>query len=127
LSTLSQGAAFVRRNSHLTADVMHMQDDFFMELRLILMGKEEVTELYPVPDSHLPVLKFKFNRIFIDLVYARLSLCAIPDISVLCFLSIIIRNMFFLDTSCRGVSSGFCKLVFCIILWESIFFVLMHN
>jgi len=45
-----------------------------MELHLILMGKEEVTELYPVPDSHIPVMKFKFNRISIDLVYARLSL-----------------------------------------------------
>jgi poly(A) polymerase len=55
------------------------EDDFFMELRLILMGKEEVTELYPVPDSHVPVMKFKFNRISIDLVYARLSLWAIPD------------------------------------------------
>jgi len=104
-----------------------MQDDFFMELHLILMGKEEVTELYPAPDSHVPVIKFKFNRISIALVYARLSLWAIPDVSVLCFLLIIIRNMFSLDTGCRGVYSGSCKLVFCIILWENILFVLMHN
>jgi poly(A) polymerase Pap1 len=41
---------------------------------LILMGKEEVTELYPVPDSHVPVMKFKFNGISIDLLYAWLSL-----------------------------------------------------
>lgn len=75
-----------------------------MELGLILRGKEEVTELYPVPDSHVPVTNFKFNGISIDLVYARLSLWAIPDVvSVLCFLSIIIRNMFSLDTGCRGV------------------------
>jgi hypothetical protein len=104
-----------------------MQDDFFMELHLILMGKEEVTELYPVPDSHVPVIKFKFNGISIALVYARLSIWAIPDVSVLCFLLIIIRNMFSLDTGCRGVYSGSCKLVFCIILWENILFVLMHN
>jgi hypothetical protein len=45
----------------------------------------------------------------------------------LCFLSIIIRNMFSLDTGCRGVYSGSCKLVFCIILWENKFFILMHN
>lgn len=49
-----------------------------MELHLILMGKEEVTELYPVPDSHVPVMKFKFNGISIVL-YAWLSLWAIPD------------------------------------------------
>ncbi len=35
--------------------------------------------------------------------------------------------MFSLDTGCRGVYSGSSKLVFCIILWENIFFVLMHN
>jgi hypothetical protein len=80
-----------------------------------------------VPDSHVPVMKFKFNGISIDLLYAWLSLWAIPDVSILCFLSIIIRNMFSLDTGCRGVYSGSCKLVFCIILWENIFFVLMHN
>jgi poly(A) polymerase len=54
-----------------------------MELHLILMGKEEVTELYPVPDSHVPVIKFKFNGISIALVYARLSIWAIPDESIL--------------------------------------------
>ncbi|CAM6021714.1 unnamed protein product [Sphagnum balticum] len=58
-------------------------DDFFMELCLILMGKEEVTELYPLPDSHVPVKNLKFSGISIDLVYARLLLWAIPDESIL--------------------------------------------
>jgi poly(A) polymerase Pap1 len=49
-----------------------MQDDFLMESALNSHG--EVTELYPVPDSHVPVMKFKFNGISIDLVYAWLSL-----------------------------------------------------
>jgi poly(A) polymerase len=69
------------------------EEDFFMELHSILAGKEEVTELHPVPDAHVPVMKFKFNGISIDLLYARLSLWAIPDVSVFCCLSII-RNMY---------------------------------
>jgi poly(A) polymerase len=58
-----------------------MQDDFFMELCLIHMGKEEVIELYLVPDSHVPIMKFKFNGISIDLVYARISLWVILNAS----------------------------------------------
>jgi hypothetical protein len=78
----------------LSQCVSSVQEDFFMELHSILAGKEEVTELHPVPDAHVPVMKFKFNGISIDLLYARLSLWAIPDVSVFCCLSII-RNMYF--------------------------------
>jgi poly(A) polymerase len=56
-----------------------VQEDFFIELHSILAEREEVTELHPVPDAHVPVMKFKFNGISIDLLYARLSLWAIPD------------------------------------------------
>jgi poly(A) polymerase Pap1 len=77
----------------LSQCVSSVQEDFFMELHSILAGKEEVTELHPVPDAHVPVMKFKFNGISIDLLYARLSLWAIPDVSVFCCLSII-RNMY---------------------------------
>jgi poly(A) polymerase len=55
------------------------EEDFFIELHSILAEREEVTELHPVPDAHVPVMKFKFNGISIDLLYARLSLWAIPD------------------------------------------------
>jgi poly(A) polymerase Pap1 len=58
-----------------------VQEDFFIELHSILAEREEVTELHPVPDAHVPVMKFKFNGISIDLLYARLSLWAIPDVS----------------------------------------------
>ena len=57
------------------------QDDFFIVLHDMLMEMPEVTELHPVPDAHVPVLKFKFNGISIDLVYARLSLWVIPEVT----------------------------------------------
>lgn len=44
----------------------------------------EVTELHPIPDAHVPVLGFKFKGVSIDLLYARLSLWVIPDVSACC-------------------------------------------
>ncbi|KAL2611523.1 hypothetical protein R1flu_023215 [Riccia fluitans] len=55
------------------------EDDFFGELHAMLVELPEVTELHPVPDAHVPVMKFKFNDISIDLLYARLSLWVIPE------------------------------------------------
>ncbi|XP_040376489.1 nuclear poly(A) polymerase 4-like isoform X2 [Oryza brachyantha] len=65
-------------------------EDFFVTLHGALADMEEVTELQPVPDAHVPVMKFKFHGIPIDLLYASISLLVIPpdfDISqgsVLC-------------------------------------------
>lgn len=42
---------------------------------------EEVTELQPVPDAHVPVMKFKFDGISIDLLYASISLLVVPEVS----------------------------------------------
>ena len=47
-----------------------LQEDFFIILHDILAEKEEVSELQPVPDAHVPVMKFKFQGISIDLLYA---------------------------------------------------------
>ncbi|KAB1226380.1 Poly(A) polymerase [Morella rubra] len=55
------------------------EDDFFGELHRILSEMPEVTELHPVPDAHVPVMKFKFNGVSIDLLYAKLSLWVIPE------------------------------------------------
>lgn len=44
----------------------------------------EVTELHPVPDAHVPVMKFKFSGVSIDLLYGKLSLWVIPEVSGLC-------------------------------------------
>nr|CAB3446180.1 unnamed protein product [Digitaria exilis] len=67
IDTLCVGPSYVNR-----------EEDFFVTLHGILAGKEEVTELQPVPDAHVPVLKFKFHGISIDLLYASLSLSVIP-------------------------------------------------
>lgn len=49
----------------------------------MLSEMEEVTELHPVPDAHVPVMKFKFNGVSVDLLYARLALWVIPEVSCL--------------------------------------------
>ncbi|CAN1856446.1 Nuclear poly(A) polymerase 1 [Linum perenne] len=54
-------------------------EDFFGELRSMLSEMPEVTELHPVPDAHVPVMKFKFKGVSIDLLYAKLSLWVIPE------------------------------------------------
>ncbi|KAM0029146.1 putative polynucleotide adenylyltransferase [Helianthus debilis subsp. tardiflorus] len=54
-------------------------EDFFGELKRMLLETPDVTELHPVPDAHVPVMRFKLNGVSIDLLYARLSLWVIPD------------------------------------------------
>ncbi|KAF5734539.1 nuclear poly(A) polymerase 1 [Tripterygium wilfordii] len=60
--------------THATRD-----EDFFGELHRMLSEMPEVTELHPIPDAHVPVMKFKFNGISIDLLYAKLSLWVVPE------------------------------------------------
>ncbi|XP_044463201.1 nuclear poly(A) polymerase 4 isoform X4 [Mangifera indica] len=66
------------------------EEDFFIILHDILVKMEEVTELQPIPDAHVPVMKFKFQGISIDLLYASISLLVVPEdidishMSVLC-------------------------------------------
>jgi len=52
-------------------------------LHEILAQTEDVTELQPVPDAHVPVMKFKFHGISIDLLYASVSLLVVPAVSFL--------------------------------------------
>lgn len=47
----------------------------------MLADMEEVTELQPVPDAHVPVMKFKFDGISIDLLYASISRLIVPEVS----------------------------------------------
>lgn len=55
------------------------EEDFFVELRNMLAEMPEVAELHPVPDAHVPVMKFKFHGVSIDLLYAKLALWVIPE------------------------------------------------
>ncbi|WCJ40881.1 nuclear poly(a) polymerase [Euphorbia peplus] len=68
IDTLCVGPSYVNR-----------EEDFFFELHNILAEMEEVTELHPVPDAHVPVMKFKFDGISIDLLYASISLLVVPE------------------------------------------------
>ncbi|MCL7034678.1 hypothetical protein MKW94_028991 [Papaver nudicaule] len=40
---------------------------------------EEVTELQPILDAHVPMMKFKYSGISIDLLYASVSLLVVPE------------------------------------------------
>ncbi|KAL2462610.1 Nuclear poly(A) polymerase 4 [Forsythia ovata] len=68
IDTLCVGPSYVNR-----------EEDFFYVLHNNLADMEEVTELQPVPDAHVPVMKFKFDGISIDLLYASISLLVVPD------------------------------------------------
>ncbi|CAN4105155.1 unnamed protein product [Withania somnifera] len=54
------------------------EEDFFILLHDILAEMEEVAELQPVPDAHVPIMKFKFQGISIDLLYSSVSLLVVP-------------------------------------------------
>ncbi|XP_019175915.1 PREDICTED: nuclear poly(A) polymerase 4-like [Ipomoea nil] len=71
IDTLCIGPSYINRD-----------EDFFIILRDILVEMEEVSELQPVPDAHVPVMKFKFQGISIDLLYASISLLVVPEVSL---------------------------------------------
>ncbi|KAH0982507.1 hypothetical protein GBA52_009684 [Prunus armeniaca] len=59
---------------------VNREEDFFFILQNILAEMEEVTELQPLPDAHIPVMKFKFDGVPIDLLYASISLLVVPEV-----------------------------------------------
>ncbi|XP_071734209.1 nuclear poly(A) polymerase 4-like isoform X2 [Rutidosis leptorrhynchoides] len=68
IDTLCVGPSYVNRD-----------EDFFFVLHEMLTQIEEVTELQPVPSAHVPVMKFKFDGISIDLLYASVSRLVVPE------------------------------------------------
>ncbi|KAL8139469.1 LOW QUALITY PROTEIN: hypothetical protein V2J09_005490 [Rumex salicifolius] len=58
---------------------VNREGDFFYILHDLLGKMEEITDLHPIPDAHVPVMKFKFNGISIDLLYASVSCLVVPQ------------------------------------------------
>ncbi|CAL5442342.1 unnamed protein product [Camellia sinensis] len=55
------------------------QEDFFGELHKMLSESPEVTELHPVPDAHVPVMKFKFSGNVDEQTVRSLNGCRVTD------------------------------------------------
>lgn len=54
------------------------REDFFNVLENMLRQRPEVGELAPVPDAFVPIIKFKWDSISIDLIFGRLALPRVP-------------------------------------------------
>ncbi|KAI9099922.1 polymerase [Phlyctochytrium arcticum] len=55
------------------------REDFFDKLYEMLKTRPEVTEMAAVSDAYVPVLKFQFSDIPIDLLFAQLDRSTVPD------------------------------------------------
>lgn len=58
-----------------------MQDDFFIVLCNMLKGRPEVSEIHCVKDAKVPLMRFKFDGISIDLPFAQLKVLSVPEVS----------------------------------------------
>ena len=58
---------------------VNREEDFFGELYRMLGEMPEVEDLHPVPGANVPIMKFKFDGISVDLLYARLAVWVIPE------------------------------------------------
>ncbi|KAL4639945.1 poly(A) polymerase gamma [Arapaima gigas] len=84
----------------------HVQrEDFFQSFFEKLKKHEEIKDLLAVEDAFVPVIKFKFDGIEIDLLFARLALQSIPENLDLCGDSLL-RN---LDIRCIRSLNG-CRV-----------------
>ncbi|XP_013587675.1 PREDICTED: nuclear poly(A) polymerase 3 [Brassica oleracea var. oleracea] len=76
-------------------------EDFFIDLHDLLKSRAEVSEVHCVKDAKVPLIRFKFDGILVDLPYAQLRVLSIPN-------NVDVLNPFFLrdidDTSWRSLS-----------------------
>lgn len=56
-----------------------LREDYFSTFLDMIRVQDEVTDLRPVPDAFVPVIKLCFDGIDIDLVFARLALKEVDD------------------------------------------------
>ena len=67
-------------------------EHFFGELQNMLKGNRKVEKLAAVPDAFVPIIKFEFEGVEIDLVFSQVKLATIPpDFKI--FDDSILRNM----------------------------------
>ncbi|KAF2547663.1 hypothetical protein F2Q70_00023854 [Brassica cretica] len=76
-------------------------EDFFIDLPDLLKSRAEVSEVHCVKDAKVPLIRFKFDGILVDLPYAQLRVLSIPN-------NVDVLNPFFLrdidETSWRSLS-----------------------
>jgi poly(A) polymerase len=54
------------------------REDFFNVFESMLRQRGEVAELAGVPDAFVPIIRFKWDSISIDLIFGRLALPRVP-------------------------------------------------
>lgn len=78
-----------------------MAEDFFVVLHNMLKSRPEVSEIHCVKDAKVPLMRFKFDGILIDLPYARLHVLSVLE-------NVDVLNPFFLrdidETSWKSLS-----------------------
>ncbi|EOA32034.1 hypothetical protein CARUB_v10015278mg [Capsella rubella] len=78
-----------------------MAEDFFIGLRDMLITRREVSEVHCVKDAKVPLIRFKFDGILVDLPYAQLRVLSVPH-------NVDVLNPFFLrdidETSWKSLS-----------------------
>jgi poly(A) polymerase len=59
-----------------------VQEDFFIVLHNILKSRPEISEIHCVKDSKVPLMRFTFDGISVDLPYAQLKVLNVPEVSM---------------------------------------------
>nr|XP_033508114.1 nuclear poly(A) polymerase 3-like [Nicotiana tomentosiformis] len=84
-------------------------EDFFIVLYNMLVSRPEVSDIHYVKGAKVPLMRFKFDGISIDLPYARLKVISIPeDVDV--FNPLFLKNID--DTSWKAEGYGLSSLAF---------------
>ena len=53
----------------------------------MLASRPEVTEIHCIKDAKVPLMKFKFDGLSIDLPFAQLKVISVPEVCAVAFIS----------------------------------------